>query len=437
MNDIREDLKAYIDGELSEARAAEVAAAISADPELAQEAEFMKMLGIEIKRVAPEPAVEGRAATILKVKNARSKIGWSPMNWPVGLQAAAGVAFVAILGTVFFPLLAPAKEAAKATAEMAANKQAMDPTLSSPASQPPFADEDAPKTKAPDSMSGGGGGARYKYGAAGEEAKDMSGVTEMRRGRTQSPQVPAETNARTPALDKEANTTVPMRPGSANRLVVKNADMAVRVDSAAKAMSAAGTIAEGLGGFVISSNSNDLKGLQPSGTVVLRVPATRFDLAMQKLRALGDVTSESSNGEDVTAQVADIGARLKVLKAEEDSYITMLRAARRVSEMLEIKERLSGSRQEIESLTAQITALKDMATLSTITATFEQKITRNKPEDEPKGGFEETWNGAVNGLQSALKFLGSVVIVVFVYSPIWLPLAAIGWWLARRAKKNS
>ena len=48
----REDIKAYIDGELTEARAAEVRSAIDADPTLRDEYEFMKGLSSQIQSSA-------------------------------------------------------------------------------------------------------------------------------------------------------------------------------------------------------------------------------------------------------------------------------------------------------------------------------------------------------------------------------------------------
>ncbi len=438
MNDIREDLKAYVDGELSEARAAEVEAAIAADPELAQEAEFMKMLGFEIRRTAVEPEVAGRAIAIEKVRNPRGfrMMKWS--SWPFAMQAAAAIVLVSMVGTVTFPVFSTkgANEtalASRAPASVAAGETAKNES----------ADGMAPSTfegiiGGSEGAEGRGGGGGFRGGKAGAPSENSRfGMEEQPSRSSQDKEAKSSIDnglART-GIERAARpgTTVPMK--GSNRLVVKNADVSCRVPSVADAMAKAGTVAESLGGFVISSNSSDLKGENPTGMVVMRVPAIRFDSAMKQIRSLGDVINESSSGQDVTAQVADTGARIKVLKAEEESYITMLRAARRVGEMLEIKERLSGVRQEIESLTAQVLSLKDLASLSTITATFEEKTKKREQVDEPKGGFEETWNSAINGLQSVLQFLGSAVIIIFVYSPIWLPVVGVIWWLNKKNKK--
>ncbi len=438
MNDIREDLKAYVDGELSEARAAEIEAAIAADPELAQEAEFMKMLGFEIRRAAADPEVAGRAFAIEKVRNANGRFAsFAFLKMPFAFQTAIAIGCCALIGAVFFPVFAQSKSGAlrttalsrakqeAAAGEMAKNKSADMPATASPAEEAPYA-----FANGRDAGGGPSDNGRIPGGLGFQQNAELDAKS---RVRTETSDKTGATNQWHKEGETQPGTTVPMK--GSNRLVVKNADVNCRVPSVADAMAKSGSIAEGLGGFVINSNSSDLKGENPTGMVVMRVPAVRFDSAMKQIRALGDVINESSSGQDVTAQVADTGARIKVLKAEEESYITMLRAARRVGEMLEIKERLSGVRQEIESLTAQVLSLKDLASLSTITATFEEKTKKREAVEEPKGAFEETWNTAVNGLQAGLQFLGSVVIFIFVYSPFWLPVVGVLWWANRKNRK--
>src|SRR5262245_35054811 len=101
MKDIREDLKAYIDGELPEARAQEVEAAIASDPALQQEVHFMRMLGFEIKKAAAAAPVQGAAETISKIR----KPGFSFGRVPI-VPALVTVLFVAGVSAVVFPVFA-------------------------------------------------------------------------------------------------------------------------------------------------------------------------------------------------------------------------------------------------------------------------------------------------------------------------------------------
>ncbi len=96
-------------------------------------------------------------------------------------------------------------------------------------------------------------------------------------------------------------------------------------------------------------------------------------------------------------------------------------------------------RQDLDSLKSQENALKDQSALSTLNITFDQKPTTNpKPTPKPKPAedrwAEDTFKSASDGLTAAMHFLGRGIIVLFVYSPIWLPILGIGWYINRRKK---
>src|SRR5688572_24188100 len=116
MNSIREDLKAFVDGELSPERMAEVQAAIDSDPALKQEADYMRMLGIEIKKLAAEPAVAGKEAAVSKFRKPLAP--WWDTSRLTGRLAYAGVLFFCLAGVsaILFPVFAQSKESAKRTA---------------------------------------------------------------------------------------------------------------------------------------------------------------------------------------------------------------------------------------------------------------------------------------------------------------------------------
>jgi hypothetical protein len=136
----------------------------------------------------------------------------------------------------------------------------------------------------------------------------------------------------------------------------------------------------------------------------------------------------------VTANFADTQGRLTVLRAEADSYVTMLRGAKKIGELMEIKDRLSQVRQEIASLQTQAKALQIESALSTIQVNFQQKETIEKEKEKEKSGFDETWAKAVNGLSAVGSFLGNLAIYLFVFSPVWLPPVILFWWLGKKAK---
>lgn len=217
-------------------------------------------------------------------------------------------------------------------------------------------------------------------------------------------------------------------------MMIRTGQLSLIVKDVVSAQEQAIKIVSGLGGMEQNTGSSRTQTGLGTANLTLRVPEARFSEAMRQLKALGEFESENKTGEDVTAQVADVEARLKVLKAEEEQYVTLLRATRKIGEILEVKERLSQVRQEIESLAAQSKALRRQASYSTIELTLREKPTVDKPAP-PENWTEDTWTNAKRMLAEFGRFLGQAGIYLLVLSPIWLPIAIYIWLKSRRAKQ--
>ncbi|HHY38109.1 MAG TPA: DUF4349 domain-containing protein [Clostridia bacterium] len=113
-------------------------------------------------------------------------------------------------------------------------------------------------------------------------------------------------------------------------------------------------------------------GQRRGGRFVLRIPEDSFSKAVNAVRALGEVRSETIGGRDVTSQFIDLNARVDALHIQEDRLLGILAQAKTVDEMLRIENELSRVRTEIESLTAQMSNLDSLARLSTVVVTVRE-----------------------------------------------------------------
>lgn len=409
MNDVRDELKAYLDGELPEGRAAEIAKAIEADPLLQQEAQMLRDIGEGIREIAAAPPAMGFERTLTAVSRRRP---WFT-RWPT-MVAAASFAVVAIAFSG--PLMssarfAPSSESAQVTAS---------PMMpSAGAAEPDF----EAKGRVGGGTTGGGTGGGGAPASAGEFA-DMATAPSDQKSEARPMPAPGASPA-----SPEPNQ-VPV----GERLVIKSGELTLRVDDALASQQQAIRVAKGLGGFVASSNGSTYERGLPSASLTLRVPSRHFETAMEQLASVeggAEIVSRSSTGDDVTAQVADVEARLRVLRGEEEQYLAILKETRKIGDVLAVKERLSQVRQQIESYDAQRKVMRDQASLSTINATFLQRPAVGTPEG-PKNWAGDAWAKAVNGLQAVGTALAQAGIFLFVFAPIWLPVVLIGWWLVRR-----
>jgi hypothetical protein len=250
-------------------------------------------------------------------------------------------------------------------------------------------------------------------------------------GMDQAAPYPAEAKAGGAGMPERAAepATTTVEAPQAGRMVIQTAEIVVRVENARKAQREAAKLAVGAGGFVQSSSITGLDSAA-TATLIIRLPAKGFEGVLDKFRSLGELVTDNTQGQDVTAQYADVMARLRVLRAEEVRLTELIGQANTIQQILTVRERLTTIREQIESMDAQRRTLADQAALSTVTLTLAERPSI-KVEREPNW-FRDTVADAYTGLQAAAIGLAKFVIRLVVYLPIWAPIVLIVWWLVRR-----
>jgi hypothetical protein len=195
-------------------------------------------------------------------------------------------------------------------------------------------------------------------------------------------------------------------------------------------------LAAGVGGYVSSTKTSE-SGKLPSGTVVLRVPAYSYDSVLAHARALGTVDAQSSSGVDVTAQSADLDARMTSLKRVRENYLALLAKAKTIGETLSVQQHVDDNQAQIDQLQGQINVLSDEASYGTLTVTVSQKAppTALAKPTHHMSGIAIAWDRAVNGFVTGVEALiarsgrAVLVLILLVGGAIVLRL---GWRVGRR-----
>ncbi|HEV2396739.1 MAG TPA: DUF4349 domain-containing protein [Candidatus Sulfotelmatobacter sp.] len=158
-----------------------------------------------------------------------------------------------------------------------------------------------------------------------------------------------KTHATESAYSSRAEAVVPrkiVRTSSLDMVVAHPSETAERITA----------LAQGLGGYLETSNSGGPD--VAAATLTVRVPADGFERARAEIRKLGlRVESERVDAQDVTREYVDQDASLRNLRAEEAQYLTILKQATTVKDMLAVSEKLSEVRGEIEQQQAEFQAL--------------------------------------------------------------------------------
>ena len=155
----------------------------------------------------------------------------------------------------------------------------------------------------------------------------------------------------------EANASSKAPSAAADRKIVRNGALELTVKSPADAAEQIRLMAESMGGYLEAAQIGGTKEA-PTADVTIRIPAAHFEEAKAGIRKLAArVESEKTDAQDVTRQYVDMEARLRNLRAEEAQYLTIMKSAYKVEDLLEVSEKLSEVRGQIEQQQAEFQTL--------------------------------------------------------------------------------
>lgn len=143
----------------------------------------------------------------------------------------------------------------------------------------------------------------------------------------------------------------------ADRKIMRTGVLELTVKSPADAAEQIRLMAESMGGYLEAAQVGGTKEA-PTADITIRVPASHFEDAKANIRKLAaHVESEKTAAEDVTRQYVDMEARLRNLRAEEAQYLAIMKSAYKVDDLLEVTQKLSEVRGQIEQQQAEFQTL--------------------------------------------------------------------------------
>lgn len=220
---------------------------------------------------------------------------------------------------------------------------------------------------------------------------------------------------------------------SDGRLVIKNANLTLQVESVREAESSLRVTVGQLGGYVVKSEtSGDDEAMRSE--ITFRVPSGRFDQAMSGAQGLAKkVLSRTISGDDVTQEFVDLSARQRALEATRDRLLTLLNKADRVEDALAVNTSLTEIQAQLEQIEGRKKFLTQSAALSTISVML-TPVPLPTPIVEPEGWQPEgVAREALRGLVGFGQALAALAIILAVWSPVWgLAAVALFWWRRRR-----
>ncbi len=206
---------------------------------------------------------------------------------------------------------------------------------------------------------------------------------------------------------------------SIQRAVIRNGKLSLKVTEIESAEREIADYVAKIGGYVSSTQTSNLESTIPTIAMKLQVPSNKFDEALRWMESKGRRLEKAISTEDVTAKLVDYAARLRVMKVQEEQMIRSLQSLR-IEDSINLRSELMELRGQIESLSSQRKELSGLAQLSNIELTLVQEAKAGGLASDANW-MQESWNFSTSMLGGVVRVLGSLGIMMVVFSPIWGP----------------
>jgi len=219
------------------------------------------------------------------------------------------------------------------------------------------------------------------------------------------------------------------------RMIIKTGSLSMVVKDVNEVIVGITKYATDNGGFVVYSNIYK-SGIAPTGEVTVRIPVNVFGTGIDEIKKMGEIKSESVNGQDVTEEYVDLDLQLKNLRAAENQFLQIMNRAVKIEDVLAVQRELTNVRGQIESIQGRMKYLSQSVELSTLTvylSTDPNELPTLNPEDKWKPWAQV--KDAARSLIAVSKSLVNLIIWLVVFLPVWLIIFGLVW-LGKRWWKN-
>lgn len=211
------------------------------------------------------------------------------------------------------------------------------------------------------------------------------------------------------------------------RKLLRTVDLQLEVKDSREVAKRVEELVNRLGGYVSASNAQR-QGELFVYTMTLRVPADRLDQALNTFRSLAvRIDREHQQVEDVTEQYIDLDAHRRTLEATEHELAALLaesrQMGRKADEIMEIYEKLTEIRTQIEQIQTQLSSYDKLAALSTVNLEL-------VPTESAKPVADTSWHpsdAVRSSIRSLIGFLhwlvDFLIFAVIVLLPVLLVIA--------------
>ena len=217
---------------------------------------------------------------------------------------------------------------------------------------------------------------------------------------------------------------VPADSVSTNRKLIRTVSLTLETEEYDVLLNGISEQVAACGGYLESLNADTRYSSDSRyASMTIRVPADRLDEFVNAVSGISNVVQRSESTEDVTLTYVDMESHASALRTEQDRLIELLAEAENLTEILEIEDRLTDVRYELEYMESQLRTYDNLVEYATVKLSVNevQKLT---PTEE-KGFWEKIGDGFVDSLSNIWEGLKSFFSFIVIALPYLLVIALI------------
>jgi hypothetical protein len=265
-------------------------------------------------------------------------------------------------------------------------------------------------------------GVGFVGGAAGNQSTEELSA-DRSEARPSAPPAPA--SAGDPLQSINFGTSAPA-------MVIRTGQAFIEVEKVDPAVLKIRQLAVQFGGYIANSSMSGGRDQIRQATFELKIPAARYEEAVNSLSTIGKVETVSSNAQDVGEEFVDVTARVNNARRLEERLISLLaNRTGKLDEVLRVERELARVREEIERYEGRLRFLTTRVATSTLTITVHEPapILGNNPGDNPiAAALRRAWRNFVALLAGTIASLGVLI-------PLGL-VGYAGWYGYRRWRRK-
>ena len=180
---------------------------------------------------------------------------------------------------------------------------------------------------------------------------------------------------------------------------------------------------EALGGYVEQRNVYNGSAYETShsryASLVIRIPADRVSEFVTQVSEASNIVYNREKIDDITLEYVDTESRMTALQTEQTRLLELMEKAETMSDLLEIEERLTEVRYELENITSQLRVYDNQVDYATVNLDVDE-VRKLTPVEK-----QSVWQRMGSGFVENLKNLGDGLVELLVLLVAGLPYLVV------------